>query len=254
MMKTRVLAAFLLGTVCALAAHAEADLSGYWLTAYGQIPPVRKAAPHEQAMIDLMPKGTLLLADSGLTEFPPGNFGGLDVTPAAKARAERYDIEEQRSVSTTCRPPSIAYSMQGPFPIEIFQGRDLIVIKMEYFDVVRVIFMNEKTHPREWPLSVTGHSIGHWEGDTLVVDTVRIGAATLLNNGLDHSDNLHLLERFRLSPDGKVLMVTQEYTDPEVFKGRAARFIPMNRGKPTDHVYPYDCDPAYGSAIQRREK
>jgi hypothetical protein len=254
MNRPAALAALLFGVACTLTAHAEANLSGYWLTAYGQIPPVRKAAPHEQALIDLMPKDTLLLADSGLVEFPPGNFGGLEVTPEYKVRADKYDIEVQRSISTTCRPPSIIYSTQGPFPIEIFQGRELIVIKMEYFDVVRIIFMNEKTHPDKWPLSVTGHSIGHWEGDTLVVDTVRIDSATFLNNGLDHSDNMHLLERFRLSPDGKTLMVTQEYSDPAVFKGRAARFIPMNKGKPTDHVYPYDCDPAYGSAIEGRAK
>jgi hypothetical protein len=125
---------------------------------------------------------------------------------------------------------------------------------MEYFDVVRIVFMNQKSHPKEWPRSVTGHSIGHWEGDTLVVDTVGISSATFLNNGLDHSDNIHLLERFRLSPDGKELMITQEYDDPEVFKGHAARFIAMDKGKPTDHVYPYDCDPAYGSAIEDRAK
>ena len=254
-MKTSLTVAALL--VCAagsLNAHAEGNLNGYWLTSYGQVPPVRKALPFEQALIDLLPKDTLLLADSGLKEFPPGEFGGLQVTPEYKAKADKYDIEVQRSVSTTCRPPSIIYSTQGPFPIEIFQGRDLIVIKMEYFDVVRVIFLNEKTHPDNWPLSVTGHSIGHWEGDTLVVDTVRISSSTFLNNGLDHSDNIHLLERFRVSPDGKELMITQEYDDPAVFKGHAARFIPMNKGKPTDHVYPYDCDPAYGNAIEERSK
>jgi len=247
------LAIALLGSLCSLPALAQPDLSGYFLTAYGAIPPNRPATPPEQALIDLLPKGTLLLADSGLVEFEQGNYGGLHVTPAYKAKADKYDVEVQRSVSTTCRPPSIAYSLQGPFPIEIFQGRDLIVIKMEYFDVVRVIFMNQKTHPDKWPLSVAGHSIGHWEGDTLVVDTTRISASTLLNNGLDHSDNLHLLERFRLSPDGKELMITQEYDDPAAFSDHAARFIPMNRGKPTDHVYPYDCDPSYGNVIESRD-
>ena len=251
-MKTmKTLAALFLAT-SALAARAEGDISGYWLTAYGQIPPVRKATAPEQALIDLLPKGTLLLGDSGLVEFPPGNFGGLEVTPEYKAKAEKYDEKVQLSVSTTCRPPSIVYSTQGPFPIEIFQGRDHIIMKMEYFDVVRIIFMNEKTHPEKWPLSVTGHSIGHWEGDTLVVDTVRISSATFFNNGLDHSDEMHVVERFRVSPDGKELMITQEYEDPKVFKGRAARFIPMNKGKPTDHVYPYDCDPSYGNAIENR--
>src|SRR5690606_18979215 len=177
----------------------------------------------EQRMIDLLTSDTLLLADSGLVEFPPGEFGGLKVTDTARAKAATYDIETQRSISTTCRAPSIIYSMQGPFPMEIFQGSDLIVIKMEYFDVVRVIFMNEDSHPDDWPHSVSGHSIGHWEGDTLVVDTTHIQSATMLNNGLDHSDDMHLTERFRLSPDGQTLLVLQEYEDPAVFDGRAAR-------------------------------
>ncbi len=245
-------AVLLLGLVCALPAFAQPDLSGYWLISFGQVPPVRAATPFEQSMLDKLAPGTHLLADTGLVEFPPGNFGGLEITKAAKAKADTYDMEIQRAASTTCRPPSIIYSMQGPFPFEIFQGRDLIVIKMEYFDVVRVIFMNEKTHSDKWPLSVTGHSIGHWEGDTLVVDTTRIGTSTMLNNGLDHSDNLHLLERFRLSPDGKQLVITQEYDDPAVFKQHAARIIPLAKGKPTDHVYPYDCDPSYGNAIESR--
>lgn len=245
-------AVLVLGLMCAMPVFAQPDLSGYWLISFGPIPPVRPATPFEQSLIDQLPTGTRLLADTGLVEFPPGDFGGLEVSKQYKAKADTYDVEVQRSTSTTCRPPSLIYSMQGPFPFEIFQGRDLIVIKMEYFDVVRVIFMNEKTHPEKWPLSVSGHSIGHWQGDTLVVDTTRIQSSTMLNNGLDHSDNMHLIEHFRLSPDGKTLAIMQEYEDPAVFKGRAARLIPLSKGKPTDHVYPYDCDPSYGNAIENR--
>jgi hypothetical protein len=229
---------------------AQPDLSGYWMISFGQVPPVRSATPFEQSLLDTLPPNTQLLADSGLVEFPPGNFGGLNITADARKHAESYDVETQRQVSTTCKSPSIIYSMQGPFPMEIFQGRDLIVIKMEYFDVVRVIFMNEKAHPTDWPHSATGHSIGHWEGDTLVVDTAFIQGSTLLNNGLDHSDDLTLQERFKLSPDGKSLVLTQEYEDPAVFAGRAARLIPLAKGK--GHVYPYDCDPGYGAAIEGR--
>jgi len=232
---------------------AQPDLSGYWMISFGAIPPNRPASAFEQSLIDLMPPGTRLLADSGLVEFPPGNFGGLEVSPEAAARAAQYDVEVQRNVSTTCRPPSIAYSMQGPFPVEIFQGRDLIVIKMEYFDVVRIISLNDTSDPESWPHSVAGHSTGHWEGDTLVVDTTRIQSSTFLNNGLDHSDDLHILEHFRLSPDGKTLGILQEYEDPAIFKGRAARLIPLDRGAAGEHVYPYDCDPGYGISIQSRE-
>ena len=240
------------GLIITGSVQAQPDFSGYWMISFGPIPPTRPATAFEQTMLDRLDADTLLLADSGLVEFPPGEFGGLAVTDAARAKAATYDIETQRQVSTTCRAPSIIYSMQGPFPIEIFQGRDLIVMKMEYFDVVRVIFMNETAHPEDWPHSVSGHSIGRWEGDTLVVETTKIQAATMLNNGLDHSDDMRLTERFALSEDGKSLVILQEYEDPAVFAGKAARLIPLDRSE--GHVYPYDCDPSYGAAIESRDQ
>lgn len=235
-----------------LPAFAQPDLSGYWMISFGQVPPNRPATPEEQRMLDALPDDVLLLNDSGLVELPPGETGGLQLTERARREAANYDIESQRQISTTCRPPSIIYSMQGPFPMEIFQGRDLIVIKMEYFDVVRVIFLNETAHPEDWPHSVSGHSIGHWEGDTLVVETTHIQAATMLNNGVNHSDDMVLTERFRLSEDGQTLLITQVYDDPTMFTGRSARLIPLERME--GHVYPYDCDPSYGAAIENREQ
>jgi hypothetical protein len=237
---------------CAQLLQAQPDLSGYWMISFGPIPPNRPATVLEQSLLNTLDEDTLLLADSGLVEFPPGEFGGLPISAQARAEAATYDIETQRQVATTCQPPSIIYSMQGPFPLEIFQGRDLIVIKMEYFDVVRIIFMNETTHPDTWPHSVSGHSIGRWEGNTLVVETNKIQGATLLNNGLNHSDDLSLTEHFTLAPDGKSLLILQEYTDPAVFSGTAARLIPLD--KHDDHVYPYACDPSYGAAIDNREQ
>ena len=85
----------------------------------------------------------------------------------------------------------------------------------------------------------------------MVVDTAFIESSTMLNNGLDHSDDLKLRERFKLSADGKQLVLTQEYDDPAVFAEHAARLIPLDRGE--GHVYPYDCDPSYGAAIEARE-
>ena len=242
----------LAASLLSLPAHAQPDLSGYWMISFGAVPPNRPATAEEQLMIDALAPDVLLLSDSGLPELPPGETGGLRLTERAQQEAASYDIESQRQVSTTCRPPSIIYSMQGPFPMEISQGRDLIVIRMEYFDVVRVIHLNETTHPDDWPHSVSGHSIGHWEGDTLVVDTTHIQASTMLNNGVNHSDDMHLSERFRLADDGQTLLITQVYEDPAMFEGLAARLIPLNRME--GHVYPYDCDPSYGAAIEEREQ
>ena len=261
-MTTRILSLLIAGvtalavpTGAAMAASADPDhpdLTGFWEIPYTPIPPQRQATPFEQEMIDALPAGTLLLADSGLKEFPPGDFGGLKVTNAARDHAAKYDIESQRDAATTCEPPSIIYAMQGPFPMEIFQGRDMVVIKMEYYDQVRIIPIDPKNDPDDWPDSTVGHSVGHWDGDTLVVRTNHISAATMLNNGLDHSNHMQLTENIRLSPDGKTLAIMQIYEDPEVFEGRAARIIPLHRRD--DHVYPYACDPSYGVAVEEREK
>jgi hypothetical protein len=234
-------------------AKAEAaDLSGYWMISFGPMAPNRDPTLLEQTLLDKLSPGTVLLGDSGLVEFDPGNYGGLQVRPDLVATAANYDPDVQRSIATTCLPPSIAYSMQGPFPLEIFQSDAIVVIKMEYYDQIRLIFLDQDSHPADWPASRAGHSIGHWEGEELVVDTQLLQPSTLFNNGLDHSEQFALTERFRLSDDGATLAVTQEFSDPAVFEGKAARVFTLNRGE--GHVYPYDCDPSYGAAIQARER
>ena len=225
-------------------------IAGFWSMAPGPTPPRRAATPTETALIAQIREGAVLLADAGATEFPPGDYGGLNVRASLREAAKSYDPENQTTVSLTCRPPGVIYSMQGPFPIEIFEGRDLIVIKLEYFDLVRIVFMNETKHPENWPHSQTGHSIGHWDGDTLVVETASLLPGTLFNNGVDYTENVHLLERFRLA-DANTLVVTQQFEDAGSFDGTAARIMSFRRGD--DHVYPYDCDPTYGLAIDSRQ-
>jgi hypothetical protein len=66
-----------------------------------------------------------------------------------------------------------------------------------------------------------------------------------MNNGFDHSEHMHLVERFRLSPDGQTLWLTQLYEDPDTFEGRAARYMAWTRD-PGGVIYPYECDPSYG--------
>ncbi|HEY8521279.1 MAG TPA: hypothetical protein VIN61_14460 [Gammaproteobacteria bacterium] len=224
-------------------------IAGFWSLSPGPMPPRRDPTPAEAELIAQLPEGTVLLADSGVNEFPPGEYGGLDVHESLREAAKGYDPEKQTDVSSTCRPPGLIYSMQGPFPIEIFEGRDLVVIKLEYFDLVRVIFMNETEHPDDWPHSHTGHSFGRWEGDTLVVDTAKLLPGTLFNNGVEHTEHVRLLERFRLA-DPNTLIVSQQFADPGSFRGTAGRIMSFRRGD--DHVYPYDCDPAYGVAIESR--
>jgi hypothetical protein len=199
-----------------------------------------------QALIDELPKGAVLVNDTGAGELAAGDFGGLKLQPRAIEQVKNYDYKQELKRENTCKAPSVAFYMQAPFPMEIYQDAKLIVFKMEYFDLYRVIFLDGRPHPpASAPHSKSGHSVGHWEGDTLVVDTTHIESGTFMNNGFDHSDALHMVERFRQSPDGNTLWLTQLYDDPATFEGLAARYMAWTR-KPGDYVYPYECDPSYG--------
>lgn len=241
----------LLASLSATAQTADGHgIAGFWNMGFGPMPPRRAPTPTESALMAHFPDDVVVLGDTGLTEFPPGDYGGLAIHEPLVEAAKDYDPAVQTSVALTCKPPGLIYSMQGPFPIEIFEGRDLIVVKLEYFDLVRVIFMNETEHPADWPASQTGHSIGRWDDDTLVVDTTSLEAGTLFNNGVDYTEQVHLIERFRLA-DPDTLVITQQFEDPGSFDGTAARVMSFNRGN--DHVYPYDCDPSYGLSFESRE-
>jgi hypothetical protein len=228
--------ALVLAASVAAAQQKPPDLSGYWGAGRaGQVDPQRVAQ---------LPPNTVVLRDAGAVEFPANEYGGLRVKPAALAAAKQWKPADDMSISRVCQPPSIVYAMQGPFPMEIHQGTELIVMKLEYYDMVRIIFMDKRGHPEKVPHSKVGHSVGHWEGATLVVDTVKVSASTITNNGLNHSDNVHVTERFWLSADGRTLLGLQEFEDPDVLENRGARFMAWDR-VPGEFVLPYECDPSF---------
>jgi hypothetical protein len=220
------------------------DLSGYWGAG--------RALRASEAVSAPVPANTVVLADAGATEFASGNFGGLKVKPAALAAAMKWKPQDEMTISRVCVPPSIVYSMQGPFPMEIHQTAELIVMRLEYYDLVRVIFMDGRGHPpKNAPHTKVGHSIGRWEGDTLVVDTTHLSASTITNNGLNHSDNVHFIERFSLSTDRKTLLSIEEFEDPDVLDNRGMRYVAWDRGGPNDFIFPYECDPSFAANYQK---
>jgi hypothetical protein len=215
---------------------APPDLSGFWNLDMG--------IPQDAALLKQVAPDTVLLDDTGPKEFPAGNFGGLKLKPAALEAARKWDPYEQLRPENACKPPSIVYALQGPFPIEIFQSERFIVMKLEYYDMVRLIFLDGRKAEPDYPDSKVGFSTGHWEGSTLVVDTTHLEAATITNNGLDHTAGVHVIERFKLGPEGKTLLATQEFEDPAVLDNRGVRFIAWRR-QPGQHVFPYECDPSF---------
>ena len=222
---------------------ARPNLSGFW-GAGRQTPP-------DAALVKALPPNTVVLADAGAVEFPVGEFGGLRPKPAAASAARTWKPEHEMTIDRVCLPPSIVYAMQGPFPMEIHQASELIVMRLEYYDMVRLIFLDRRPHPpANAPHTKVGHSVGRWDGSTLVVDTTHLSASTITNNGLNHTDKVHLIERFWLANGGKTLMMLQEFEDPDALENRGARFVGWDRGN--DFIYPYECDPSFAANYQKK--
>jgi hypothetical protein len=123
--------------------------------------------------------------------------------PWAKALADyRRATQSKYDPQGLCLPPAGARLMTTPYPMEIIQLPQQQRILMIYeggAHVWRNIYMDGRPHPQGDALPATwmGHSVGHWEGDTLVVDVVGFNEGTWLDmNGKPHTDRLHLIERY----------------------------------------------------------
>jgi hypothetical protein len=114
-----------------------------------------------------------------------------------------------------CYLPGIPRATYMPYPFQILQNDTQIFMAYEYAGAMRNIFMKD---PGPAPVdSWMGQSVGHWEGNTLVVDTTGMTDSTWFDrSGNYHSDKLHVVERFtRTSPD--VMQYEATMTDPDVF-------------------------------------
>jgi hypothetical protein len=228
---------------CVIAAPVSAqptpDIDGFWTVRF-------ESPAAARGLVDRLPPGAVMIDDAGGGELEAGDFAGLRLSDRAREQIANYDPLDELLRENTCVAPSVVFYMQAPFPMEIHQGRDLIVFRMEYFDMFRVVFLDGRARPpADAPHTRSGFSLGRWEGGTLHVETTHIAAGTFMNNGFDHSPNIRMQEQLWLSEDGRTLHLVQSYEDPETFQGIAARYMAWNR-VPGEYVYPYDCDPSFG--------
>jgi len=243
-MVRRLAALALLLASPAAAQDTPPDFSGFW-------GPVFDLSEPAADMVAQLPENTVVIDDTGVAEFPRGEYGGLVLTPEAVAHAESWQAEDELALNRVCLPQSIVYALQGPFPFEIHQTPTLIVIRYEYFDQTRLVHMDGREHPADVPLSKMGYSTGVWDGDELVIETSHIAASTITNNGLDHSDGIRMTERYRIDPTSGRMTATQWFSDPATITNNGARWIEWER-RPGQYVYPYECDPSFALEYEGR--
>ena len=129
------------------------------------------------------------------------------------------DAKEGRpyaGLQSRCLPAGFPQMMFGSgLPHQTLESPGQVTILVEELSYFRIIRLNAK-HQEDPDPTFMGDAVGHWEGGTLVVDTIGLSDQTLLPGGIPHSEQLHVVERFRRTSKDRIeLLMTFE--DPKAF-------------------------------------
>jgi hypothetical protein len=162
---------------------------------------------------------------SGTWELPGGDDTGdfskrwaaVPLTPKAAAAQAQFRPEDRPAAK--CVAPPTPMIMAMPYLNEVDVRKDVVILRNEFFNVERTVYMDGRGHPANGRRTNQGHSIGRWEGGVLVVDTtlfedhrapIRAG-----HEGVPSGAQRHVVERYRLSEDRTRLLIDFLVEDPE---------------------------------------
>jgi len=154
----------------------------------------------------------------------------LPLTDKGRAAAAAFDVRNDPFAE--CIPPQVPDSLSTPYLHAIEIGENVVLLREEYWEVDRVVYMDGRGHPSAGPRTNQGHSIGHWDGDTLVVDTTLFADHGFGNgSGIPSGAQKHIVERYSLNDDQTTLTIDYVLEDPEYLRepvrgSRTWRFAP----------------------------
>lgn len=226
------------------------DLSGIWQAV-------------NTANWDLQAHGAAAGKDSSLGAIgavPPGpgvvEGGEIPYLPAAaEKRKQNYKERWTADPEIRCYMPGVPRATYLPYPFQIIQGSNTIMISYEFADAVRLVYMN---NPGPAPAdSWMGWSVGHWEGNTLVIDVTSQNDQTWFDRAGDfHSDAVHVVERYT-PVDANLLTYEATIEDPKVFSRPWKISMPLYRHVEKNaqlmefKCIPFAEDVIYGSASSK---
>ena len=207
------------------AADGKPDLSGVWQTGgvslYGDPTEQPKPAPNAT---------------------PPPRPAPAPYQEWTLAKVKEYtDGMAKADPLARCLLPGVPRIATMPMPLEIVQTPKKVVILYEAFHAFRIIPADGSKHIEDPDPSYMGDSVGRWEGDTFVVDVIGFNDKTWLDGrGHFHSDQLHVVERYRLTPESTIaLEVTME--DPKVMTRPWVINMTLRHPPRADRVLEYEC-------------
>lgn len=141
-----------------------------------------------------------------------------------------------------CLPGGVPEMIFGsPYPVQIIETPGQVTMLYEMYNHFRVIYMNGK-HPEDPDPTFMGNSIGHWEGDTLVVDTIGLTDRTTIDEvGMPHSEDLHVIEKYRRT-DKDTIEIIVTIDDPKTFSKPWDAKVIYKAGKPGYKMMEFICE------------
>ena len=142
------------------------------------------------------------------------------LTPAAQVKYDAFLAKQKaegvdQSAQVHCLPPGMPNIMRQPYPIEFLYSPGRVTLFAETYSQARRIYVDGQELPEDPDPLFNGNSVGHWDGDALVVDTVGFAPSVMIAAGVGHGDKMKIHERFWLTaPD--VMRVETTITDPDV--------------------------------------
>jgi hypothetical protein len=189
---------------------------------------MRRAAAHAVLAVALLASALAAAAQEspieGIWEPDPSRSERFPAEPPFTPEGKRI-VDEWRASHDPieddpgkfCQAPGMPSLALGgaSYPVEIIATPKQVTILMELHQQVRRVHLDQAEHPARLFPQRNGHSIGRWDGETLVVDTTAIQAITF--GSVPHSDRVHVVERIRTLDDGAALVNEVTITDPVMY-------------------------------------
>ena len=136
-----------------------------------------------------------------------------------KGQEAREQYDQSMNPRIKCIPWATPFFMlaNGFYLTEVSLHEDRMVIRNEFYDAERTIYLDDRGHPEHGERTIQGHSIGNWEGDTLIVDTTLFAdnRSPIPDTGIPSGSEKHVVERWTLSDDGTQIHFDIVLRDPE---------------------------------------
>jgi hypothetical protein len=185
---------------------------------------------------------TFFAQEPSMTPWAEKRFNANKPSFGPRAVEDSNDPVNPTTVGAVgCFPPGVPRIYLQPFPLEVIQTPGRVILFYEFSHLVRQIFTDGRKHNTDLGPTWMGDSIGAWDGDSLVVDTIGFNDKTWLDRvGHPHSEDLHVVEQIR-RPDHETLQIAVTIEDPKAYTKPASATLTYKL-RPTWNISEMICE------------